>query len=223
MDAPSTPVAQPPIDPLQGLDGRINYQLHRYGLGDDPLAKGRAKVLVSKALKSYDPAAGASIDTWIDRSLQPLSRFKRERSFAVQLPERAVLDNFEARRAEIEFEEREGRLPDMRELSDASGISMKRLAALRKTVRPQVSEGSMEGQIAGEIEDANLDEALSSIWQESDAIDRQILELKTGFGGRHAPIPAGEVAARLNLTPVQVSRRSARIAAKLDEILELMG
>lgn len=216
------PQVEPPADPLAPLESRINYQLHRYGLGDDPLARGRARVLASKALKTYDPAAGASVETWIDRSLQPLSRFKRERSFAIQLPERAVLDNFEVRRAELEFEELHGRLPDMDELADAAGIPKKRIAALRRTVMPQVGEAAFEGQAAASLQPDYMDEALTSVHSESDALDRKIIEMKTGFGGRYKPMPATEVASALNLTPVQVSRRSKRIAAKIDEILDLL-
>ena len=209
-------------DPLAPYEGRINYQLHRYGLGDDPLAKGRARVLASKAIKTYDPNAGASMHTWLDRSLQPLSRFKRERSFAVQLPERAVLDNFEVRRAEIEFEEAHGRPPDMDELSDAAGIPRKRLAALRRTVMPQVGEAAFDGEAPLGAHHDYMDEALSSVWDDSDAVDRKILEMKTGFGGRYKPMSAEQVAAQLNISPVQVSRKSARLAAKIDEIMELM-
>ncbi len=209
-------------DPLAAYEGRINYHLHKHGLGGDLLAKTKARVLASKALKSYDPTAGASVDTWLDRSLQPLSRFKRERSFAIQLPERAILDNFEVRRAELEFEDKHGRLPDFDELADAAGVSLKRIAALRKAVRPQVAESAVEGQLSGSIVTDHTDEALTAVWQEADAIDRKIIELKTGFGGRHVPITSEEVASRLSLTPVQVSRRSARMAAKLDALLELM-
>lgn len=209
-------------DPLAPYEDKINYQLHRYGLGDDPLAKGKARVLASKALKTYNPESGASVDTWMDRSLQPLSRFKRERSFAVQLPERAVLENFDVRKAELDFEEKNGRLPDMEELSDAAGVSMKKLSALRKTVLPQVSEEAMVGGVPSDLEPDYLDEALSSVHMESDKIDRQIIEMKTGFGGRYKPMISEEVASRLGLTPVQVSRRSKRIAAKVDEILELL-
>lgn len=216
-------VPEVPVDPIAQLEPKIDYHLSRYGLSGDGLAKSRAKVLASKALKTYDPNAGASFDTWLDRSLQPMSRFKRERSFAIQLPERAVLESYEVRLAEAEFENKHGRLPEMDELADAAKVPMKRLASLRRTVRPQVSEEALDGASpAVDLGDDNLDEALTSVWNEADAIDRQIIEMKTGFGGRHQPMQAAEVAAALNLTPVQVSRRSARLFAKLDEILELM-
>lgn len=216
--------AEAPTDPLANIGPKIDYHLSRYGLSDDPLAKSKAKVLASKALKSYDPNSGASFDTWLDRSMQPLSRFKRERSFAIQMPERAVLDSYSVRMAELEFQERNGRLPEMDELAEEAKISMKKLASLRKTVRPQVSEAAVgDAGIAGDVADDQLDEALSSVWHESDALDRKIIEMKTGFGGRHQPMAAVEVATQLGLTPVQVSRRAARISAKLDQIMELMG
>lgn len=218
----TTPPAPVPTleDQLKQLEPRINMHLHQYGLGGDPLAAGQARILASRAIKSYDPAAGASFATWLDRSMQPLSRFKRQRATTVKVPERMQLDNQTLRVAELEFEEKHGRLPDMEELADAAGIPMKRIAAVRKTIRPVVAESAYEGNIPGQVEPDFVDEALSAVWRESDALDRQIIEMKTGFGGRYQPLAPKEVAAKLGLTPVQLTRRSQRLTAKLDELLE---
>ncbi len=68
---------------VETLRPQINYQLHRYGLGSDPLAEGQARLLAAKALQTYDPASGAGIATWLDRSMQPLSRL-------IESPRRAL-------------------------------------------------------------------------------------------------------------------------------------
>lgn len=207
---------------IGGLQPKISYHLSRYGLGSDPLATGQAKLLAAKAVKSYDPSSGASFNTWLDRNMQPLSRFKRQRSSTIKVPERMQIDNFTMKRAEMEFEDREGRLPDMEELSDEAGIPLERISAIRKVVRPVASEAAFEGNLSGTHEPDTMDEALSAVWRESDKVDRLIIEMKTGFGGRYPPMTPKEISRVLNIHPVNLSRRSARLLAKVDELLELI-
>jgi hypothetical protein len=42
--------------------------------------------------------------------------------------------------------------------------------------------------------------------------------MKTGDGGAHEPMLPHEIARKLNLSPVQLSRRSAKLATKLEEL-----
>lgn len=203
------------------LKPKIAYHVHRYGLGDDPLAIGQAKIYAAKALQTYDPASGAAFGTWLDRNMQPLSRFKRQRATAVKVPERIQLEAYRINRAMMDFEEEHGREPEVNELADYAGLSVKRLDQLQKSFRKMSSEASFEGNLPSEQDTDFLSEAMEAVWDEADAKDRKILEHRTGFGGKSMMQPQ-EIAAMLKLSPVEVSRRSARIAAKLDEILEML-
>ena len=120
-------------------------------------------------------------------------------------------------------EEEHGREPGLEELSDRAGLSVSRINAVRKTFRKMVGEAPFEGNLASNLETDLHSEALEALWHDSNAQDRKILELTTGFGSDKPPLPrAIDVAARLKLDPIKLSRRKTRLAAKLDELVEML-
>lgn len=207
---------------VDGLGGKIATHLHRYGLGSDPMANSQARVYAAKAVKSYNPESGASMETWLDRNMQQLSRFKRQRATAVKVPERIQLDSYTINKARVAFEEENGRDPDLDELADASGMTVKRLNDVTKSFRKMSGEEPFEGNLAGSEMPDYAREALEVTWEEAGTLDRKIIEMKTGYGGKYPSMSANEVAARLNLSPVELSRRSARLASKIDELWEAL-
>jgi hypothetical protein len=64
------------------------------------------------------------------------------------------------------------------------------------------------------------DEALHYVYQQADKTDRDIIEMKTGYGGKYQPMVPKQIAQVLNLTPVQLARRSARLAMRVNEARE---
>jgi DNA-directed RNA polymerase specialized sigma subunit len=204
---------------IEAIKPKLAYHLHRYGLGADPLAMGHAKVLAAKSLSTYDPNSGASLNTWIDRGMQPLSRFKRLRATAVKVPEKIQLDAYRVNRASIDFEEEHGREPEVDELADSAGLSVKRLNQIQQTFRKMSGETAFEGNLPGINDTDFMSEAMEAVWDEADMRDRKILEHRTGYGGKPILQPK-DVAIKLGISPVELSRRSARLSAKLDEIME---
>ena len=236
MDLTTDVAAAEPVDPvarwqqtqapedlnaaLVSLAPRIDYHLRQYGLGDDNLARGQAKIYAARALKSFDPSRGAGFATWLDRNMMQLTRFKRTRATPVKVPERTQLDAMTIERAKTSFEEEYGREPELDELADQAGMSISRLDAVRKGFRKMAPESAFDGNVAGAITNDYLSEAMDIVWRESDKVDRRILEMKTGYGGKMEPMSPKDVAVALNMSPVDLSRRSKRIAAKLDEVME---
>ncbi len=235
--AAELPVTEPvPVDPytrwsqtrtpedlhqvVKTLEPKIAYNLHRYGLGADPLATSKAKVYTAKAIKSFDPSSGNSLATWVDRNLQQLTRFKRQRATAIHVPERIQLDNYAISRAAIDFEEEFGREPELDELADRAGMKVGRVDQVRNSFKKMTSEAPFEGNLEGSVAPDFLSEAMGIVWDEAEKKDRQILEMKTGFGGKYQPMEAQDVAAALGISAVELSRRSARLGAKLDELME---
>jgi len=207
---------------LKQHEGRINYHLHRHGLGADPLAKTQARVYAAQAFKSYSPEAGASINTWLDRNLMQLNRFRRQRATTMKVPEQMQADAMRIERAKMAFEEEWGREPELEELADMAGLSVKRLDHVRKGFRKVTGEEAIGGTQEGTHETDWIGEALDMVWDESGKKDRQIIEMKTGYGGKHQPMEPKDIAVNLGISPVELSRRSARIAAKLDELVEAL-
>lgn len=206
---------------VNSLQPKLAYHLHRYGLGSDPLAAGHAKTLAAKAIATYDPSSGANFNTWLDRNMLPLSRFKRLRATAVKVPEKIQLDAYRVNRAMTDFEEEHGREPEPDELADAAGLSVKRLDQITRSFRKMSGEEAFQGNLPSGMDTDYVGEAMEAVWDESDKIDRMIIEHKTGYGGKPMLEPK-DIAVKLNLSPVELSRRSARIGAKLDEILEYL-
>ncbi len=206
---------------VKKLEPKLAYHLHRYGLGDDPLAKTQAQLLAAKALQSYSPESGASFNTWLDRSMQPLSRFKRQRATAVHVPEQVQIDSFRVNRAKLEFENQHGREPEIEELAEQAGMPVKRLNQIQRSFKKMTGEGVFEGNLPSELDADHAQEAIEAVWEEADARDRRILEHRTGFGGKHIIQPK-LLAAELGISPVELSRRSAKLGARLDELLEIL-
>lgn len=208
------------------LNPTINHVLTSIGAGGDRQLKARARVMAAKAVRTFDPSQGAQLHTWVSRQLMPLRRMKRKSDTAAHVPEGIQLDAMTLMRAEQDFIDRHDREPDLIELADHSKLPVRRIEAIRKSFRPIPSESAFlsEAQdlgLPGTPTGSYSDEAMDYVYRDADYIDRKILEMKTGYGGGEA-IPPAEVARRLNLTPTQLSRRSAKLALQIQEIEEAL-
>jgi hypothetical protein len=111
----------------------------------------------------------------------------------------------------------------MEELSDYANIPIKRIQKIRAIFKKAPSEAELAS--AAESPDFSLQndatdyarEALDYVYGDSDYVDRKILEMKTGFNGLD-PVSPKDIAVKLNLSPAQLSRRSARLAFRIQEI-----
>lgn len=196
----------------------ISYALVQAGAGDDPYLQIQARTLAAKAIKSYDPSKGASLPTWVTQQLMQLRRMKRTSQNAIRLPEQVQLDAFQIHKATMNFMDQKGREPDILELSDAVHLSPKRIAHVRSFSTPIVAEGAF-GEGGGATSVSHDEEALAYLYKDSDAVDRQILEMRMGYGGKHpTPLPKNIIGERLKLHPSQVTRRAARLAMRLNQI-----
>lgn len=206
---------------VSGLDGTVHHTLRSIGAPNDPYLRSKARVLAADAVRTYDPTYGASLRTWTSHQLMPLRRLKRERSTAIKVPERAQNDAYALELATRKYVDEHNREPDMQELSDVSGYPVRRIRRVRETIRPVVAEGVFDGITMGSETDYR-EEALDYIYNDASALERKIIEMRTGYGG-NAPMAPGDVARKLKLTPVQLSRHSARLGMQVLEIEKALG
>jgi hypothetical protein len=199
------------------LKPTIDYKLAAMGVGDNPQMRHQARLVVADAVKKFDPSVGVSLTTWSQQHLQGMNRFKRENQGPVKVPDRAALDAWTLEKARHELEDKLGREPDVHELADFTKISVKRIASVRKATRPVAASSQMYSE--GEDFTDYLGEAMSYVYDDSDANDRKIIELTTGYGGNQ-PLPKNQIATRLGISPAQVTRRTERIAQKLQMMEE---
>jgi len=166
-------------------------------------------------VRTYDPASGSGLSTWTQSQRKRLHRYKRETSNPVHVPDRAQLDAFAIEKARVEYNDRHGYDPDVKALADMTAIPVKRIEDVRKLTRP-VSSADQVLQAGGAIPD-HMDEATEYVYDEADKTDRTILEHMTGFGGAEM-LSKTELAKKLNTTPSTITRRTARLSLKIQEI-----
>lgn len=202
---------------VETLNPIINYSLSTINASSDNLVRNKAKLFAAEAIKKYNPAAGAGLHTWVSNQLMQLKRFNRDIKQPVKVPERTQLDAYSLSRAEQEFIDLYDREPDIEELADYAKMSRKRIEKIRRTFRAMPTQGAL-GDGATQTETDYGTEALDYIYTDADKIDRKIIEMKTGYGGRYEPMPPNKIAAMLGLTPSQLTRRSIKLSLRLQEI-----
>lgn len=195
----------------------INYSLSSMNAHSDHLIKNKARIFAAEAIKKFDPVHGAALPTWVSGQLLQLKRFKREVNQPVKVPERIQLDAYSLSRAEQEFIDKYDREPDAAELADYAKMPIKRIEKIRRSFRAMPSQGAM-GEGATQSETDFGAEALDYVFTDADKIDRRIIEMKTGYGGRYEPMPPNKIAHILKLTPSQLTRRSMRLSLRIQEI-----
>jgi DNA-directed RNA polymerase specialized sigma subunit len=217
------------------LDPGIRQTIHAIGGGSDPYLYSQARVLAAKAVETYDPQYGASLPTWVNRQLMPLRRIRREKQMAIKIPDSVQLDAYHLMRAESDFTDEHGREPDLLELSDATKMSTQRIEKVRKQFVSILGDSSINpdsentsamsdsgGGQAAEFSSPDYDsEAMGYVYHESDYVDRKILEHKTGYGGADV-LNGAELAAKLKISPAQVTRRAAKLTYKINEYRRML-
>ena len=197
------------------MDDVIGYKLSSMGIINNPQMKHQARLFAAEAVQKFDPSSGASLKTWTQSNLQSLQRYRRENQGPVGVPDRARIDAWAIERAHRDLSDELGMEPDMHQLADRSGISVKRMTAVRKLTRPVASTGQVFDN-AGDAPDF-LGEALEYIYDTADPIDRKIIEHTTGYGGT-AVMQKNDIAMKLGVSPSQVTRRSERIGQKISDM-----
>jgi DNA-directed RNA polymerase specialized sigma subunit len=225
--APST---QTMSSVLTAADPYISRSIQRHLRTSDPVAKGRAKALLAKALPRYDDRM-ASLPTFIDRQLQPLIRWQAQRHSVVKVTDRMRTESASLARAEKELNDELGREPSTRQLADYTGLPASRIEKIRKSTLNVVPDSHVLGEgadgvqaEAGDMAVDNDQEAFRSwvrfVQSDLGDIDQAILSHTLGLDGA-AVLSNKDLAKRLMLSPGAISQRKARIQQILDRGPEL--
>lgn len=198
----------------------IRYALSSVNGLENPRLRARAKLFTVEAVQKFDPSKGASLRTHIGNNLMQIRRAAREMSTPARVPERAQIEMGYLQRKELEYRDQFGRDADLDELADHSKLSRKKIEQLRGIHKQMPTEDALGGRAEGELP-AFLEEAMSYVYHDADYHDRKILEHRGGYGGGAIMAP-NILGTQLGLTPSQLSRRSARLAARMHEITSML-
>lgn len=211
---------------LDALDTTINSEVQRFS-GPKPLLRSRARALAVHAVKTYDPASGAKLRSWVVTQLQPLSRYNNQLK-PVYAPEDASRKAYAVAKAREEFLDETGRDPTDDELADRVGISVKRLKAVRKMApavmnEPQASESDDESAPDFAIYHSNpVREASDAVYAGLDRRDKAIFDMRTGSHGKRER--AGQdIASLLKVSPGYVTQRANAIADRIRDAAGRIG
>lgn len=202
---------------VNALTPTINYNLRSRGLDKDPLFRNKAKLFTAEAIKKYDPSYKANLSTFVNSNLQQLNRAKRKASQVVAVSDRTQLDKYALEQARIRFEDKHGREPDLNELADESGFPKTKIEKLRNTDIAQVSDSALENSPTN-IVPTWTQEAMDYVYDDTDYLNRKIMEYKFGYRGSPTIQENYEIANKLKIHPSQIGRRLFRITKKIEEL-----
>ena len=204
---------------VKALKPTIDYHLGQQNSLQDPLIRAKAVSYAADAVRKYDPKFGASLPTFLSSQLRQLSRAVRQSRSPVRIPERVQIESMKLNQAKQSFFDEFNREPDTLELADYTGVPVKRIEKIRTY---QIAMPSEEGMGSQEISAPDFSkEALEYVYHDADHTDRRILDMKLGYAG-HPVSPAKDVAVALNLSPTQLSRRSARLSKRIHDIEQIL-
>jgi RNA polymerase primary sigma factor len=213
---------------LKSVEYIINTEVHRYP-GPNALLRGRAKKLAIDAVRSYDPASGARLTSWITTQMQQLSRYGNTLQRPIRTPEVAARQAAEINARRQELRDELGDDPTDEQMADVTGISVRRIQSLKKMVRPSVGEASMESDGEGgdaasypavdEEGDPRFREATEMTYAGLDDRDKTIFDLKTGRNGLSS-VDNKSIAKRLGVSEGLISQRSLDITNRIRETMD---
>ena len=211
---------------LDDLDPTINSEIQRFS-GPKPLLKSRARALAVKAVRSYDPASGTKLRSWVVTQLQPLSRYTNALK-PVYAPEDASRKAYAIAQARERFVDETGRDPTDEELADAVGINVARLRKVRKMVPAVVHEQQQEAGDDDQVPDHAIyrtnavQDAAAAVYSGLNDRDKRIFDLRTGSHDQTA-VQGQAVARTLGISPALVTQRGNDIARQILEAAGRLG
>lgn len=206
---------------LQALEPTIHHSLASVNALGDPVARSKAYLFAADAVHKYNPALkeGSALPTFVSSQLQQMTRAMRTLRSPSQIPERVQLDSYKLDQAKKSYADEFGREPDTGELADYTGLPVKRIEKIHRYQFSTPSESALS-DITREEPDFDR-EAVDYVYHAADHTDRRILEHRTGYGG-HPVLEPRDLAVKLKLSPVQLTRRSMRLTHRVNEAREAL-
>lgn len=210
-------------DLLKTVEPTINKALMSYGYANDPNMRSTAQLHVLKSLPRYDPTK-AHLNTFVMNELRRLQRLGPKQQHAMPMPEQAALDLKDVQRVETEMTQLSGREPTHSELADETGLSVKRIGALKsKYGMPTVTEGQMQSEDM-QAPTGSKDDEGNQLWLEAtyhglDHTNKSIMDWSMGLHGKPR-LSKTEMANKLNISIPAISQRAQQIHKRLSEGME---
>lgn len=207
------------VDRLEPLIDRSIY-LH---IGShDVILRTKGRAILMKTLPRYDPTK-SSMSTFVYNQLLQLQREYRRQMMPLRVPERKAIEATRLKAAEEQLTAELGRPPSDVELADYTGMSLRKIRALRGGAFVSASQfSSMEGAPTEAVESKLKEDWLEYVYHSLNDRDRVIFEHTVGYNGK--PVLSGnELAKKLKVSPAYISQRRTYIQRQIDRIKRHQG
>ena len=202
---------------LDAAQPTIDKALRNYAPGMEDNMRLHAQIKTLDIAKQYNPNKGMSLNTYIMQNLHQVSREAKKRANPVKLPEKHVLDRNYLANVERDYINSNGKEPTAAELSDLSGMSIKRIERARGV--NQLPESALMTEEGDSLFKQGYDPQKAwadYVYQDLDRLDQKIFEWSTGYGGAKT-MKKNEIATKLKISAPAVSQRIGKIIKKLEE------
>lgn len=208
---------------LDAYSPTINSEIMRYS-GSKPLLRSKAKTLVIKAIKTFNPMSGAKLNSWIVTNLQPLARYSIQQR-DIKIPEVAARQAAEVSKVTETLRDDLGRDPTDEEIADETGMSVKRIKDVRgkavATITSSQYDGAEDDDMSytpGVITPSKVPFAQEVVYHDLPDRDKFIFDHAIGAHGAKK-MTAVEVAKKLGITPAAVSQRAKYIGNQIEFVV----
>jgi DNA-directed RNA polymerase specialized sigma subunit len=172
---------------------------------------------VIKAIETYDPNRGASLNTHVNHRIQKAKRYMVQQQNLARIPEEQAYRIGDIQRTQDELFEQFGRKATHAEIGTHLGMPEKRVTTIIKSMRrdipssrwesdPEVTQISQQSQREHEI--------LPLIRDTLNPQEQQVFDHIYGHNGTPVISGTGQLAKRLGMSPSQVSRLKTSIGNK---------
>jgi DNA-directed RNA polymerase specialized sigma subunit len=208
---------------VNAFNPTINSEVAKYD-GSSSILRSKGRLLTIKALKNYNPASNASINSWVVTNLKQLSRYNRNTK-PIRVPEVTARQASELWTISNNLASDLGREPSLEELADETGWSVKRIKRIKETSVPTINSsvydtplsGASSASQPGVTESSQLPFAQEAVYMSLNDRDKLIYDLRTGSHGKKVE-SADSVASKLGITPAAVSQRANSIGQQILDI-----
>lgn len=204
------------------LKPTIDSALHTYTPGQENNFKVKAVKIALNSLQNYDSTKNTSPNTFVFTNLQRLNRLRRQRQNIIHISQSQVYLKQQVDKKIEELTEDLGRQPTEAQISDATGMSSKKLQKLKgfSTFSQSSSINPQNNQSTFGISDITEKDCYNYLYASVGDVDKKILQWSMPYNGKVKS--NNQIAKALHLSPGAISQRKARLLQMLGEIKGLL-
>lgn len=199
------------------LNPTIDSALHTYTPGQQKQFKIKAINIALDSLKNFDQSKKVSPSTYVFTALQRLNRVRRQRQNIIHIPQSQVYLKNLVDKKQQQLQTKLGRQATDQQLSDATGISKKKLDRLKSG--SVFNESSAVNQQSGDstfkVKGLTQNDYFNYVYDSVSPVDKKIMQWTRN---KSMGMSNNEIAKKLKLSAGAVSQRKAKIQQMLSQV-----